>query len=242
MILFNLIILLFIVLNKNNILCIRGFGGWKIEKSELTITLPMTLVTFAELGFERIGMFLYTRIVMELGVSAFAAHTIAMNVCDFFYCFGQGFSKASLVLAGRAYSKNDKKMKKDIYTLSFIYNIVFGTLGCIIYMALRGYIPMIYSSDLEVQLIAKNIIVFVAFVSIPEMFNLTFSGILRGTGNMKYVAKYSLISIAIIRPIITYILCFPLGFGVYGAWIALFIDQSTRGICAFIGTKRKFIL
>ncbi|MFV0441412.1 MAG: MATE family efflux transporter [Lachnospirales bacterium] len=237
----TLCILLYLVVNNKSRLCIKGRENWKIEKSEVFITMPMTIVTFMELAFERIGMFLYTRLVMELGVTVFAAHTIAMNVCDFFYCFGQGFSKASLVLAGRAYAKKDEFLKKEIFSLSMKYNFFFGTIGCLIYLALKGIIPEIYSNDVEVNFIAESIIVFVAFVSIPEMFNLTFSGILRGTGQMKYVAKYSLISITIVRPIITYMLCFPLGLGVYGAWIALFIDQSTRGTCAYLGARYKFL-
>ena len=57
-------------------------------------------------------------------------------------------------------------------------------------------------------------------------------GALRGAGDTKYVAAYSLWDIAILRPILTYVLCFPLGLGIYGAWIALFLDQLTRAVMA----------
>ncbi|HBR31230.1 MAG TPA: MATE family efflux transporter, partial [Clostridiales bacterium] len=38
----------------------------------------------------------------------------------------------------------------------------------------------------------------------------------------------SLISIGIGRPILTYLFCYPLGWGLIGAWISLIVDQYTR--------------
>ena len=38
----------------------------------------------------------------------------------------------------------------------------------------------------------------------------------------------SLISICLIRPVLTDILCYPLEFGLIGAWFSLFVDQYTR--------------
>lgn len=53
-------------------------------------------------------------------------------------------------------------------------------------------------------------------------------GCLNGAGDTKFTAIVSFISIAVVRPILTYILCYPVGLGVYGAWISLFFDQFTR--------------
>ena len=38
----------------------------------------------------------------------------------------------------------------------------------------------------------------------------------------------SLVSIMVIRPIVTWILCYPLGWGLIGAWISLLADQLIR--------------
>ena len=55
-----------------------------------------------------------------------------------------------------------------------------------------------------------------------------FFGILRGSGKTKQVAICSLISVAILRPIFTYIFISNLQLGLFGAWLALVIDQSLR--------------
>ncbi|MFR4175126.1 MAG: MATE family efflux transporter, partial [Veillonella nakazawae] len=42
------------------------------------------------------------------------------------------------------------------------------------------------------------------------------------------------VSVAIIRPIITYLLCITFGLGLFGAWLSLCFDQSLRLCCSYI--------
>jgi Na+-driven multidrug efflux pump len=60
------------------------------------------------------------------------------------------------------------------------------------------------------------------------MSQVVLSGSLRGAGDTKFVAAISFVCIVFIRPILTWAFCYPLGFGVIGAWIALTIDQMIR--------------
>ena len=51
---------------------------------------------------------------------------------------------------------------------------------------------------------------------------------MRGAGDTRYAAAVCLITIAVERPLLTYLLCYTLNFGVIGAWIAMLIDQYLR--------------
>ena len=73
----------------------------------------------------------------------------------------------------------------------------------------------------------------VGVVSIPETWSLLCAGMLRGLGQIRYVAVYSLVSIALIRPVLTWLLCYGLQWGLYGAWISLMLDQTMRASCAY---------
>ncbi|MCB5777715.1 hypothetical protein LIR33_04555 [Flavonifractor plautii] len=64
------------------------------------------------------------------------------------------------------------------------------------------------------------------------------AGLLRGLGHTSFVALYSLISIAVVRPILTFFLVYELGLGLYGAWIALTLDQTTRAVCSMLGSRQ----
>ena len=77
-------------------------------------------------------------------------------------------------------------------------------------------------------------------MSFPEAHAMICSGILRGSGKTTQVAIYSLISIAILRPIFTYYFVYILHFGLTGAWLSLSMDQSLRAICSHTLVKNFF--
>ena len=65
-------------------------------------------------------------------------------------------------------------------------------------------------------------------VTFAQPSQVVFSGCLRGAGDTKFVAMVSFISIMFVRPVLSYLLCYPLGLGLLGAWIGIIIDQYTR--------------
>lgn len=193
---------------------------------------------FAEQGFERIGMFLYSRLTAELGMIAFATHNICMTLCDIYYNVGQGMSKASLALAGRYKGQGDKKVLKEFTRLTQKSGMYISLIVAIIYFVLRNSLMQLYSETPEVTQLGAQILIFVAICCMPQTQSLIASGILRGLGETAYVARYSLWSIAIIRPIVTWVLCFICGLNLYGAWCALLLDQGMRMSFAVIKVRQ----
>lgn len=193
---------------------------------------------FAEQGFERIGMFLYSRLVAELGMISFATHNICMTLCDIYYNVGQGLSKASLTLAGQYRGKADYKGLQLFTKFAQKSGMILALIAAAIYMLLRMPLIGLYSEVPEIIRLGGQILMIVAICCIPQTGSLIAAGILRGLGQTAYVAKYSLWSIAIIRPIVTWLLCFVCGFGLYGAWGALLLDQTMRMTCAVWKVKK----
>ena len=75
---------------------------------------------------------------------------------------------------------------------------------------------------------------------LPQNGRVVYSGCLRGAGDVKYVAVCSLISVAILRPIFTYVLCYPvneafphLQMAMTGPWIAFVLDAFVREILLY---------
>ena len=233
----TLVFTLYIMEIKNKYLNFLRFGKWKINKNILKSFFNMFTGVFVEQSAERTGMFIYSRMVASLGTLPFAVHTICMNLCDLYYSFAQGMGKASLVLSSRYTAKKNNDNIKGLIIESVKLGTVFSFIAFLIYIIFGENMIGIYNTDTNVISLGKKIIIFVAVVSFPEMLAMIFSGVLRGMNKFKYVATYSLISIAILRPIITWFLSYYIGLGLYGAWIALVIDQTMRCIFAFIGIK-----
>ncbi|MEG0692614.1 MAG: MATE family efflux transporter, partial [Oscillospiraceae bacterium] len=95
------------------------------------------------------------------------------------------------------------------------------------------FLVSLFSNDQEVLALGAIIMVIIAFSTHSQTSQVVVSGCLRGAGDTKFVALTSLVSIGLIRPTLTYLLCYPFGFGLIGAWIALFFDQLLRLLLSF---------
>ena len=67
---------------------------------------------------------------------------------------------------------------------------------------------------------------------------------LRGAGDVRYVAVCALLSVTVLRPILTYVFCYPIAhafpgnyIAVMGPWIAFVIDAFVRQ--ALLGSRIK---
>ena len=234
----TLIITLLVVSRKDISVSLFGLKGWLPESKNISVFSRIFAGTLTEQSAERVGMFIYSRMIAGLGILPFAVHTICMNLCDLYYNFAHGMGKASMVLSGHNMGSNDREEFHRSASVGQRIGFMMSFIAFTLYILLRTHLIGLYHSDEQVIELGRQIMLLVAIVSFPESQSLICSGTLRGAGYISYVAKYSIISIAIIRPIITWVLCYRLGLGLYGAWIALFIDQSTRAICATLGVGK----
>ena len=47
-----------------------------------------------------------------------------------------------------------------------------------------------------------------------------------------------LISVTIVRPVLTWILCYPLNLGLPGAWMSVLLDQFTRYLVSYLRFRK----
>ena len=90
---------------------------------------------------------------------------------------------------------------------------------------------MLYSLFFEEETIVAmgvNIMRVIGVIVVLQISQVIYMGCLRGAGDAKYMALISMINLAIVRPVMSWALCYPVGLGVIGAWIGLFIDQIMR--------------
>lgn len=177
----------------------------------------------------RIGFFIYARIVAGLGTTAFAAHQICMNIANVaLLCFdGLGTAAAALVGQDLGAGKPDRAQTaaETCVRVSISMSIVI-MVGLIV---LRRPILLLFSHDPEVLEPAMVLLLFLATCSIGNSLCVTHAGALRGAGDTRFVAAVSLLSVTLIRPALSWYLCYPAGLGLYGPWIGFWCDLWLRG-------------
>ena len=218
---------------KNGYLNFHMKAGWSIRKKVISPIVKVSSSAFVEQVFMRIGFFVYAAIVARLGTMEYETHLICMNILTLSFCFGDGLSIAAASLVGQ----NMGAKRPDL-------SIIYGKTGqrlafmisCIVFLIFffgRTLLVSLFTKDVEIIILGANVMILAALGTHMQTSQVVLSGCLRGAGDTTYVAVTSFISVALIRPFLTWLLCFPLGFGLYGAWIGLLVDQCFRLVSSY---------
>lgn len=185
----------------------------------------------------RIGLLVFTRLVIGLGVAAFAAHQITINLLSLSFNFGQAFGIAATSLMGRSLGAKDpdraeiygRELRKIGLYLSIGLGVVFFTLG--------PYIGRMYSCDPEVIAIVDILLKIVGFIMPFQNSQLILAGGLRGAGDTRWPLIAILCGALGVRVVLGILFIQVLMFGIIGAWAAIAIDQFTRSTVIYMRFK-----
>lgn len=195
-----------------------------------------TFVSLIRLGFNffienmamRVGFLTTAVIAAKLGTNPFAAHQVGMNFLNLGFAFGDGMQVAAVALTGRSLGANAKdkalaygKICQEIgLFISFVLAIIFFVCG--------RFLFSLYFSDpetIEMGVLISRYIMVTVLVQISQV---VYGGCLRGAGDVRYTLFASLISVTLIRTLVTFVLAGLLNFGLHGIWLGILSDQLSR--------------
>ena len=120
--------------------------------------------------------------------------------------------------------------------LCAMLGLLFAAILCVIFVLGGRGIFSWFSNETAILDYGQMIMRILSVVIFLQISQVVYSGCLRGAGDTRYTALVSLISVAFIRPGSGWLFCYPLGLGLFGAWIGLAFDQLMR----FILTRIRF--
>ena len=175
----------------------------------------------------------------DLSTVAYATHIACANFLSLSYFIGDGFQVASTALAGQSLGAK-RPDKAVIYCnigqrVVFFAVLIFSTL----IITFRREIMMLYSTTPEVVESGSHLMLFLAVITYIQTAQVIYTGCLRGAGDTRFVAITAMVSIGFVRPFFGWLLTWALGFGLYGAWTAVFLDQMCRLILNYSRIRTK---
>ena len=222
----------FVPSHKDRFLRLRVREMFHFDRGNVGLICKISSSAAVEQVFMRLGFFMVSKMVAELGTIDFSTHTICMNITNLSFCFGDGLGVAASALVGQNLGKKRPDMSivygKTAQRIGFLLAMV---LFCLFTLGGEMMMKLFMTEEAEaaqILEIGKRILIILAFISPAQISQVIFSGCVRGAGDTRYAAMVSLITIAIERPLLTYLLCYVLGIGVIGAWFAMLIDQYLR--------------
>ena len=208
--------------------------GFDAFRSIISLSFNLLLENIAM----RIGFLTTSIIAAKLGTDAFAAHQVGMNLLSLAFSLGDGMQVAAVALIGRSLGEKNTEIAKHYgnicQKIGFIISVV---LAVIMFFFGREIFSLFFNKadilDMGV-LISRYIMIIVLF----QVSQIIFAGCLRGAGDIKYCLWASLISVTIIRTLVTWSLAGGiLNLGLSGIWLGVLSDQLSRFIFLSIRFK-----
>lgn len=178
--------------------------------------------------FLRIGFILFAAIVAHLGTNAFAAHQIGMNFMSITFSFGDGLAAASVALVGQSLGQKRSDLAKIYGSACQRLGFCISCFFAVLFLTVGRYFFLLYTDEPIVLNYGVQIMQMLVFIQFFQVSQVIYSGCLRGAGDNKFTAFSSLVGTTIVRPSLSYVLCYTAGLGLIGAWLGIIMDQVLR--------------
>ena len=196
--------------------------------------LQIGIPTGVEQMLMRLGQSSYLRVVTTLGMTAVAAHSVALNAESLSYMPGFGFAIAATTLVGQGLgAREPKRAATDGYLAYKLGAAVMSFMGLIFFL-FSGRIIGFFTSDVEVVALGSGPLRLVAIAQPLLASTMIFSGALRGAGDTRWPMAFTALGIWLVRVPLAILLVLMLRLGLMGAWYAMVLDLGMRGVLAFL--------
>ncbi len=197
-----------------------------IMRSVASIGLP----SMVEQLFMRLGIMIFLRAVASLGDTTYATHQIISNIQSMSFMVGQAFGNASTTLMGQSLGKRRYDMAavymKNTRLVGLMISLALMALMCL----LNEELIALYNSTPDVIATGAGIMMLLGIVQPIQCDQFILSGGLRGVGDTKYTAAVVFVTTLVVRAILCVVAVYVLGWGLWGAWISIAVDQLMRTV------------
>ena len=209
-------------------------SGLRFHRAMIKRILRVGLPTGLEQLLMRIGWMLFARILTTLGTVAYAANQVGVNGWSLSFMPGFGFALAATTLVGQSLGAQDPEgAQRRGYTAYWMGGLLMGLIG-VLFILFPAQIVGFFTDDPAVIAVGTMPLRMVGFVQPFLAATMIFAGGLRGAGDTRFPMIVTGMSIFLLRLPLAYLLAIILNWGLLGAWAALALDMSVRGVLNFL--------
>ncbi|MBE3655901.1 MATE family efflux transporter [Vibrio navarrensis] len=168
--------------------------------------------------------------VVQMGTSSLAAFTYAQNIARFSFAFALAIGQATQIQTGyyigKGWVESITKRVQIYFLVGFASSV---TVASIIYV-MRDAILTLFTQQPEILLLAGSLVMGSIVLEAGRVFNLIFISALKGAGDIKFPVQMGILSMWGLGVVFSYLLGIHWGYGVFGAWMAIALDEWFRGL------------
>ncbi|MDS1838137.1 MATE family efflux transporter [Vibrio vulnificus] len=168
--------------------------------------------------------------VVQMGTSSLAAFTYSQNIARFSFAFALAIGQATQIQTGyyigKGWIENITKRVQIYFLVGFASSV---TVASTIYF-MRDAILTLFTQQPEILMLAGSLVMGSIVLEAGRVFNLIFISALKGAGDIKFPVQMGILSMWGLGVVFSYLLGIHWGYGVFGAWMAIALDEWFRGL------------
>ena len=223
------ILILYFVLDKSYTLHIKRTFNHRFDKKILKKVLNVGIPYGVENGLFQLGRVLVLSLVSTFGTMAIAANSVGYAIGIFSVLPGFAINLGLTAIISRCVGANDYEQARYYNKKCFIIVFISHVLINVFIFAILPLVLGVYNLSSQTAAMAGEMIIWHGIFAIiiwPVSF--TLPATFRGAGDSKSVMYISLAVMFTCRIALSYVIADWMGIGVFGTWIAMFIDWYVR--------------
>lgn len=185
-------------------------------------------------GFQfifEVGAFSSAAIMMGwIGVTALAAHQIAINLASISYMMASGLSTAAMIRVGNQLGRKDIRTLREAGFTTFVMVAIFMSMTALIFILFREFLPSLYIDDMDVIKMSATLLVIAGLFQLSDGIQVVGLGALRGMADVRVPTIVTLVAYWVIGLPLGYVFGFVMDMKEVGIWYGLLIGLTVTGI------------
>ena len=184
----------------------------------------------------RVGFVATAMLAARLGTDEFAAHNVGMSILGLGFSFADGMQVAAVALSGEALGAGMKKEAREYggicQRIGFMISI---GLALLLLVGGRWFFGLYFR---EAHILDMGVLInrYIMVIVLLQISQIIYTGCLRAAGDVRYTLMGALISVTVIRTVVTLLLVLVFNLGLHGIWLGVLSDQLSR----FTLMRRRF--
>jgi multidrug resistance protein, MATE family len=208
-------------------------GLWHVDRAfdaaRLKQLLALGLPAASQVGAE-VGVFaLATTLSGMLDPISSAAHQIALNLAGVAFMIPLGLGSAGAVRVGHAVGAGDRPRAAAAGWTAIIMAVLFVAAAGLLFVLVPRQLIGWFSTDPSVLSVGTSLLLLAAVFQLFDGLQGVITGTLRGIGVRVSPMLVNLVAHWLLGLPTSYLLCFVVGWGVYGLWIGLSLGLIVTG-------------
>lgn len=209
--------------------------SWHTVRKLLRMGLPISLQMFLEAS-----AFVGTGIMMGwLGKEAMSANQIAITLGNCAFMIVMSIGAATTIRVSHCYGARNIAELSLAAKASYHLVLAWNALAAVVFITLRHYIPMLFTSNAEVIAITAELMFFAALYQLSDGIQNVSVGILRGIQDVKIIMPIAFVSYWLLNLPVGYLCGFTLGMGPSGLFLGFSFGLSAAAVMMILRIRRS---